>query len=332
MDSENNAQSTGLMGGFNQLTNKQKAVIFKEISNNTGMPAYAVEKDWWVTQTLRILFDLEVGSHLVFKGGTSLSKGWKMIDRFSEDIDVALDRKFLKFSGDLSKSQTTKLRKTAHAYFVDTLFPELKQKFSDSNLTLVDLRVLNSGESDQDPSVLEIYYNSVIQSPGYIENRVQIEIGCRSLREPFSIRPIQALVDEYYPESEFAMEAFDVPVVHPERTFLEKIFLLHEELHRPAEKMRVNRLSRHLYDIFQLSTTDHAYNILIDKELYQSIVKHRHRFSRLGGVNYNSHQPQTVDPLPNKEIKAEWEKDYKIMQEQMIYGNGLTAYISMACL
>ncbi|HUX55645.1 MAG TPA: nucleotidyl transferase AbiEii/AbiGii toxin family protein [Bacteroidales bacterium] len=112
-----------------------------------------------------------------------------------------------------------------------------------------------------------------------------------------------------------------MPTAIPERTFLEKIFLLHEEFHRPHEKIRVERLSRHLYDVYQLSKTDFALKAINNKELYESIVKHRYTFTRIGGVDYNLHQPQTIDPIPIPDKIDVWKEDYKKMQEQMIYGD-----------
>lgn len=107
----------------------------------------------------------------------------------------------------------------------------------------------------------------------------------------------------------------------PERTFLEKLFLLHEEFHRPHEKIRVNRLSRHLYDIYQLLKSEHALKAISDKRLYKTIVKHRQEFYHMGGIDYNHHQPQTLNPLPIPEFMQAWEADYRLMQERMIYGD-----------
>ncbi len=76
-----------------------------QIAEKTGMNAFAVEKDWWVVQTLRIIFEMDVAQYLVFKGGTSLSKSWNLIQRFSEDVDLAIDREFFGFKGVLSKNQ-----------------------------------------------------------------------------------------------------------------------------------------------------------------------------------------------------------------------------------
>jgi hypothetical protein len=110
-----------------------------------------------------------------------------------------------------------------------------------------------------------------------------------------------------------------VPTVNPERTFLEKIFLLHEEFQRPPDKMRVDRLSRHLYDVVKLSKSEFAEKALTNQELYETIVEHRYKFTRVGGVNYNLHQPQSINPIPKDEVIEAWKSDYKTMIEQMIY-------------
>ena len=111
----------------------------------------------------------------------------------------------------------------------------------------------------------------------------------------------------------------NIPTVNPERTFLEKIFLLHEEFQRPAEKRRVDRLSRHIYDVVKLSKTELAEKALGNHELYETIVVYRQKFTRVGGVDYNLHQPQTINPLPAPEAMEAWKKDYNTMLEQMIY-------------
>jgi hypothetical protein len=263
---------------------------------------------------------MEIGKHLVFKGGTSLSKAWGLIERFSEDVDLAVDRSFYGFEGDLSKSQRTKLRKKASTYISDIFYPELKAKFEERGLD-VEIKIIEPISSDQDPRIIEIYYPNVIPTPGYIQPRVQVEIGSRSMREPFTVQSFSSLVDEIYPDKVFTQGAIKIPTVNPERTFLEKIFLLHEEFQRPAEKIRVDRLSRHLYDIYQLSKTEFADKALSNEELYKSIVEHRRVFTKVGGVDYNLHSPKTINPIPNDELLEAWNKDYKTMQEQMIYGD-----------
>ena len=184
--------------------------------------------------------------------------------------------------------------------------------------------IINTQESDQDPKIILLYYPNVIESVGYIQPKVQIEIGCRSLREPLKIAEFNTLIDEYYPQARFAMPAIQIPTVLPERTFLEKIFLLHEEFSKPTQAIRVERLSRHLYDVYQLSKTEIKQNALNDSELYATIVKHRHNFTRISKVNYNLHQPQTINPIPPNEVIKAWEADYNTMLSEMIYGDAPT--------
>lgn len=129
-----------------------------------------------------------------------------------------------------------------------------------------------------------------------------------------------SLVGEEYQDSPFADSKISIPSVNPERTFLEKLFLLHEEFKRPEDKMRADRLSRHLYDIYKIGETEYIDTALNNKELYHSIVKHRSIFSKLQGVNYESHYPPNLNPIPPDHLMIDWEKDYKTMQEQMIHG------------
>ncbi len=307
------------MINFYDIESTEKAIIFDAISNQTGMPAFAVEKDWWVTQTLGIIFEMEVGAHLVFKGGTSLSKAWKLIDRFSEDIDLAIDRNFLGFTGDLSKKQRTKLRKASGKYATGKFLNELKECFVAKGYNKVDLIPVPAEDSDQDPRIIEVHYPHITRHPDYVHPRVQIEIGCRSLIEPYSVKEFGSLVDEIYSDQEFASPFVSIPTVHAERTFLEKLFLLHEEFSRPTEKIRVDRLSRHMYDVYHLSHNKDILTAIEDKSLYETIVSHRHKYAKIGGVNYNLHNPKTLNPIPHPEFVEAWEEDYNKMRSQMIY-------------
>jgi hypothetical protein len=264
---------------------------------------------------------MEISAHLVFKGGTSLSKAWKLINRFSEDIDLAIDRDFFGgYKGEISRTQLGKLRREAGQYTTGTFFAEMQEAFKAHGFHDLDFKVKGNGESDQDPRVIEIYYPNIIPQPTeYVLPRVQIEISCRSLWEPFTHKQFGSFVDEIYTGREFAESLFSVPTVNPERTFLEKIFLLHEEFQRPPKKIRVDRLSRHLYDIFHLTKAGIAAKAMNDKELYETIVAHRYKFTRVGEVDYNLHHPKTLSPIPVDEKMAEWRADYAKMKEEMIY-------------
>lgn len=267
---------------------------------------------------LATVFETELSEYLVFKGGTSLSKAWRLVSRLSEDIDLAVERAFFGFGGELSKSKRSELRKAAGAYITGPFFESLKIKLEEKGLANASVNIIQSDESDQDPRIIEINYPNIIRSPGYLEPKVKIEIGCRSLKEPFERQNITSLIDEAYADRDFAQSSISIPTVNPERTFLEKIFLLHEEFHKPARKIRVERLSRHLYDVYHLSKAGIGDRALQDKQLYKTIVLHRYAFTRVSGVDYNGLQPQSIDPIPIPEIIKNWEDDYDKMQE-MIY-------------
>jgi hypothetical protein len=306
------------------LTERPKKDIFNQVSIQTGLPAVAIEKDWWVTLTLKIVFSLPVAGHLVFKGGTSLSKGWNLIDRFSEDIDLALDRSFLGFQGDLSKTQVKKLRKSSCSFISGDFMKDIESKLQELNIPNVSLTVQDFNDSDTDPLVIELNYKALTDQSAYIQPRVLIEIGSRSLIEPFEERDIQSLVGKQYIEQSFADSPVAIPTVLPKRTFLEKIFLLHEEFQKPAEHIRVNRLSRHLYDLEKLMDTDHGKEALADDELYNSIIAHRKKFNIVRGIDYKNHKKDNVNFIPPEAIIKDWEKDYQTMQESMIYGETLS--------
>ncbi len=306
---------------FYKIDNDEKAAVFTEIATQKGMKPFAVEKDWWVCRTLELIFNMPIAQHLVFKGGTSLSKAWKLINRFSEDIDLAINKEFFIISEkEWTKKEITKLRQLSGIYCSNTFVEDLKKEFEIKGYNGLVLNVIDTKESDQDPRIIDIFYPNVIKSDTeYLLPRVQIEISCRSLIEPFSLQSFGSLVDEYYSGEDFAEPLFQIPTVNPERTFLEKLFLLHEEFHRPAEKNRVNRLSRHIYDIYQLTQSGIASKAMSDKGLYESIVVHRHKFSRVSGVDYNLLNPITLNPIPPQNLISKWENDYLKMKEDMIF-------------
>jgi hypothetical protein len=306
-----------------QLPDTTKLNIYQETGRKMGLPAVAIEKDWWAVHTLAIIYSMDCAPALLFKGGTSLSKSWNLIQRFSEDIDLALDRKFLGFADKLSNTQIKKLRQKSYDYLTTQFTKELQTKILEVGFTEVLIKCLEVENTDQDPSIIEIYYPKLTETDSYVKPGLQVEIGSRSLKEPFTLRTFSTMVAESYPDIPFADHPITIPVVNPERTFLEKIFLLHEEFQRPAEKIRVERLSRHLYDIEKLMQTPFAEIALQDGNLYNTIVTHRSKFTHIKGVDYANHSPDKIKFIPPAELLPLWEKDYKEMQVNMIYGDTL---------
>ena len=306
-----------------KLPDNTKLNIYRETGNALGLPEVAVEKDWWVVHTLALVFSMDCAPALVFKGGTSLSKGWNLIKRFSEDIDLAIDREYLKYKGDLSKGDIRRLRKSSYNYISKVFTPELQAKFETAGFNNVVVKYKEVDNHDQDPLIVEIYYPKLTEKDTYLKPGVLVEVGSRSLTEPFTNCSFSTMVADNYTGRPFVDSPLSIPIVNPEKTFLEKIFLLHEEFQRPDEKIRVERLSRHLYDIEQLSRTEYADKALNDNVLYNKLVEHRSKFSPFAGVNYDKQKPSDICFIPPEVLMALWKEDYKQMRENMIYGEAL---------
>ena len=310
------------MNEFLKLSEKDRINILTQASIRKKLSLLAIEKDWWVTMALRALFACECSDHIVFKGGTSLSKAWNLIERFSEDIDIAIDRKFFGFEGELKKKQINNLRRASCSYIKDKLQNELNQKLQENGINGYSLFVPETEDTTKDPQIIEIHFKSLF-IPDYVRDKVLIEIGARSLVEPSQNVQLRSIIADYYPEADYADDYFTVPTVIPQRTFLEKAFLLHEEFQKPPEKIRAERITRHIYDLEKLMDTEFAKEALSNSELYNVIVEHRRTLTAMKEVDYTTHVPEKINFVPPAFILDSWRKDYEIMQSGMIYGKSL---------
>ncbi len=165
-----------------------------------GLPAQAIEKDLWVSWVLRELFQLrDWGDRLTFKGGTSLSKCWKLIDRFSEDVDVVIDRDYLGFGGDrLSAKQLKRLRQTCAHRIREELLPELSRRMTEQ-LGEVGPVQLDIAGPEEDPDLQTLHFRYPTAFPtghGYLRPVVRIELGARSDTEPSERAVVAPLLAE----------------------------------------------------------------------------------------------------------------------------------------
>lgn len=251
---------------FIDLSTEDRVDILDRVSTELNIRRREViEKDWWVTAVLRAMFNLPYANHLSFKGGTSLGKCWHLIDRFSEDIDIAIDREYLGFSGTLSKTQISdKLRRAACAFVRETMQYDLAERLYQNGISKekFNVNVDITPITTTDPEIISINYDSVfsfsidgMDGNQYILPKVKVEVSGRSMNEPVSEIALDSMIDQIYSKAPFAEPKFMVRAVLPERTFLEKVFLLHEEFAKPKDLIRVERMSRHMYDIGQMLKT-----------------------------------------------------------------------------
>lgn len=309
------------MNDFLSLSQEQRLNIFTQTAARTTFPASAIEKDWWVTQMLNIVFSQSYAEAFVFKGGTSLSKGYGLIQRFSEDIDLAIDREFFNRPGKLSRGQINKLRKASAKFISTTFMEDIRASIEKRQLPIASLEIEPFESSDTDPLRLSVTYDPLTRRNEYLPPSILLEISCRSLREPCEDVSIQSLVDREYEGQPFTDKSFLVRTVEPKRTFLEKICLLHEEWQKG--NIRVDRMSRHLYDLERLMDTDHARQALADGDLFFHIVQHRNTFMPIKGVDYRNHIPKKIKIIPPDKVMKDYEQDHNKMQESMFSGESL---------
>ena len=308
-----------------ELTPEQRAGFNNTAGINRGLPVEAIEKDWWITMTLKALFNASFAENMVFKGGTSLSKGWNLIERFSEDIDLAIDRALFGFGGELTKKRIKYLRKESGKYIRETVMSELIEQL---NVLGIDrqfytLTLQDPELTTNDPQTIILKYRSDYQRSPYIADSVKIEIGSRSMMEPHEPIKMRSIIAEEFADTEFADTPAPIPTVIPQRTFLEKAFLLHEEFQKPEENIRVERMSRHLYDLERLMDTDFAKKALENVLLYETIIDHRSKLTAISGIDYSTHAPDRINFVPPASVMEKWRDDYTAMQASMIYGESL---------
>lgn len=311
-----------------KLSEEQRKISLQQAARIAGLTQIkAVEKDWWVTLSLKALFNSKYSGHMLFKGGTSLSKCWKLIERFSEDIDIALAAEAFGLTNQENPSKTfvEKLRKKGCEFTSNELKKDLEFQFIalgvPEGMISIEAAPINPKMPDTDPQTLYVKYPSLFDVNPYLAEQVKIEVSVRSMKEPFSKSKIQSILNEYFPNPAYNETPFDVVAVEAHRTFLEKAFLLHEEFLRPDKmKIRSERMSRHLYDLERMMDNAAGADALSDDELYSAIIRHRENYARLSWVDYTTLLRDKVSFLPPKEFIESYRKDYEVMKEQMIYG------------
>lgn len=316
------------MNKFLTLTKEQRAAVFERVGASVGLPMQAVEKDFWVTVILQAVFSLPVAQHLIFKGGTSLSKAWGLISRFSEDIDLAVNPIALGAAeGDLTKKQIKKLRKASSLFVSEHLTPMLCAKINEMGMSaFLNIEAQPNGEGDNtypEPRQIYIRYQSVFEKPlTYLRPDVVLEVSARSLIEPAMPTNVSCILADYIP----IQSACDA-VVHtaiPAKTMVEKMFLLHELFSVPGHGTRAERKSRHLYDLYQMMQQDFAQEAITNDALWESIRHHREVFTSVQGVDYSGDVRQRICLLPREDIVAIWQSDYETMRSSMIHGSAPT--------
>lgn len=318
------------MDDFVKLKPDERSIFFEETARVRNMQAQIVEKDFWVCWTLKELFRLpDIGGHLIFKGGTSLSKVFKVIERFSEDIDVSIDRGWLGFGGanepEAGASNKEKQRRiealkvACQQKIASVLQPSLEKTIS-AKLRANEKWSLRADEDDPDQQTLMFDYPSSFtpDTTGYIRRVVKIEMGARADHWPSETKMITPYVAEQFPQG-FREPSCEVKVLSAERTFWEKATILHAEFHRPVDKPMPDRFSRHYCDFHELLRRGVGTTAIAKPELLVRVAQHKSLFFRTSWARYDEAAKGTLRVAPPTHRLKTLRDDYLRMQ-QMFFG------------
>jgi hypothetical protein len=318
------------MNKFPGFSEDRRRLYCEQAQEKFRLPPASIEKDFWVCWTLKELFGLaEWGNALTFKGGTSLSKGWALIERLSEDVDIVIDRHALGFGGEKApdKAQSGKqirkrleaLKEASRSCVNEKLLPLLHDAFSKS-LTDSASWSLDPDPDDPDKQTLLFTYPSVFfDKLSYVRQTVKIEMGTRSDTEPTLDTNIHPYLADAFPGI-FTEAVFSVKAVSPVRTFWEKAMLLHEETFRPPGRKRKARLARHYYDLWCLIKAGIGGKAADDIELFKRIAAHRQVYFSYNWVDYDTLRPGSIKLVPPDKHLPDWRADYNSMRQEMFFG------------
>jgi hypothetical protein len=295
-----------------------QALILEVAATETGRPAYLLEKDIWVVWTLRTLFAAPFADALVFKGGTSLSKVYRVIDRFSEDIDITFDIRRLvpelTVDGVLpsSKSQARRWRETIeaklHAWVAETALPYIEQAVATEAIA-----ARTSAQKD----MIVIAYDARADGHGYVPARIKIEFGARSTGLPAKVHAVACDSAGHVIDVEFPV-APAVRVMSAERTFWEKATAIHVFCRQ--KRLRTEAFARHWYDLAMLNAAGLADSAIADTVLAMIVADHKAIFfaekDEAGAViDYHRAVAGDLQLIPEGEALIALAEDYASMAE-----------------
>jgi len=293
----------------------ERLVMLQQTAVAKNVVEHAVEKDWWVSAILVALSKTSWADFLQFKGGTSLSKAWGLINRFSEDIDLAISRSFFNLPEDTAQQRTVIRRKVFH-YIKEKLITEIDEILISGGINGYEMELITQNSSAIIVTI-EVRYKSLLPTViDYILPVVKIEFSSMSLDEPNLEKEITTLIHSQYPKIDNEIKC-RFKTVLPERTFLEKIFLLHEEYQK--DNPRTDRMSRHLYDLEKMMDSPYEESALQNSELYKTIIRHRQKFNNIQGIDYRTHYSDQIQICPPKKLQNDWRNDYENLRQSFIY-------------
>ena len=304
------------------INENDRKALFHNTAAKMGMTDAIVEKDFWVCYMLDYLFHRSAWKdNIAFKGGTSLSKAYGIIERFSEDIDLILDWRVLGYGIDEPWQERSNTKQDAFNKEANTR-AEVFLRDAFLPATLADLTAelgqnVHCFIDDNDPQTIKIVYpNSFADSS--ILQEIRLEIGALAAWTPVKEATVAPYSAQIYARL-FTQPSTDVLTVLPERTFWEKVTILHREAFRPEDRPFPSRYSRHYYDLYKMMKSPVKDNALADNDLLERVVKFKDKFYRCPWARYDLAKRGTMKLLPPNYNLAKLRSDYDHMQN-MLFG------------
>lgn len=311
---------------FFEISREEQRALIVLAEERLGLPDYIIEKDLWLCWVLEQLFMLPL--KMAFKGGTSLSKVYGLISRFSEDVDITIDYRNFVDEIDfehVSRSQVKKISKDLKAelkILAETkILTHLKERSASVfSKGMVDIKLSEDGEC------LRFYYPSLkTREFGYLRDHVLIEFGIRNSSEPFEDHNVHSYLAEVI-DGSISLPNPNIKVLSPIRTFWEKATLIHVECNRKRLTESPERLSRHWYDLHMLNKSWVGEKALIEKQILEDVVDHKTAFFNASYAHYDRCLRGEFRLIPDVEDRSSLEKDYKEMVAAGMFHKGYPSF------
>ena len=311
------------------LSAAQRRHEYAVAAEKMGTRAKYIEKDLWTCHVLDVVFNAPLPDRprLLFKGGTSLSKVYNAIQRFSEDIDITVFREDLGFVGDrdpanpeLSNNRRRKLVDGLIAKTTDFIQGDLRCSLQSG---LHGCRVI-ADQNDSEGMTLLVEYDSVYEQipDDYVKPVIRLEGGARSALEPHSLQSVSPYIQSQLTDIDLSVPG--ITAIAPARTFLDKLLILHgwycgyrDQGRLPSEGQR---LSRHYYDFATMTPTDIADRAIDDTDLFNNVISHAQRLFRRGWMKLGEINTEGIKLVPQEKLRKTLETDYNMMRG-MLFGD-----------
>lgn len=306
-----------------QLPDQDRSDLFRNTADKMGLSDAIVEKDFWVCFTLDFLFHRSAWKDAItFKGGTTLSKAYHLINRFSEDIDLILDWRVLGYglmepwearSNTKQDAFNKEANRRAEVFLAQTFLPAVKEALSEEIGREAQITI-----EDRDPQTVIFTYPRIFSNPSTLQV-IRLEIGALAAWTPAKQAVITPYAADYYPQV-FEQPGTSVLTVAPERTFWEKATILHQEANRPERLYMPLRYSRHYYDLYRMAQSSVKEAALSQPDLLRKVVDFKMKFYPRSWAQYPDAKPGTLRLTPPDYRLPALESDYESMKG-MLFGD-----------